>query len=104
MRILPLILGVSLSACAAQQSTGLAPLVTRVTHADRLFSVNWDMQHVSATLIDRNTAPNRRVLIGLGVSVIERTTKCAVIDARLAPGARTVDAEVDCTAVTVLDI
>ena len=104
MRLLLVIRGGLLSACAAQQSTDLAPLVTRVSHADRLFDVTWDMQHVSATLIDRNAAPNQRVLIGLAVSVIERTTSCAVIDARLAPGARTVDAEVDCTAVTVLDI
>ncbi len=104
MRCIPLILVAGLSACAGQQSSGLAPLVTRVTHADRLFSVNWDMQNVNATLVDRNAAPSRRVLIGLGVSVIERATKCAVIDARLAEGARTVEAEVDCSAKTVLDV
>jgi hypothetical protein len=104
MRFLILILGVTLSACAAQQSSDLAPLVTRVTHADRLFHVTWDMQRVSATLIDRDASPTRRVLIGLGVSVIERTTKCEVIDARLAPGVLTIEAEVDCTARTVLSI
>lgn len=104
MRISPVLLLAALGACTAGHGSGIAPLVTRVTHADRLFNVTWDMQNVSATLIDRDASPTRRVLIGLAVSVIERTTSCAVIDARLAPGARTVDAEVDCTAVTVLDI
>jgi hypothetical protein len=104
MRISPLLLLAALGACTAGHGSGIAPLVTRVTHADRLFHVSWDAQHVSATLIDRDAAPNRRVLIGLAVSVIERTTACAVIDARLAPGALRVDAEVDCTSVTVLNI
>ncbi|MFT6060202.1 MAG: hypothetical protein ACJAVR_000237 [Paracoccaceae bacterium] len=104
MRILPLILGVSLSACAAQQSTGLAPLVTRVTHTDRLFQVTWDAQHVSATLSDSAAVPPPRMLLGLGISVIERATKCAVIDARLPDGALTISALIDCTTRSVVDI
>lgn len=104
MRLSPLVLIAALSACAAQPSADLAPLVTRVTHADRLFQVTWDAQNVSAELSDAAAAPGRRTLLGLGISVIERTTECAVIDARLPVGALTVSAQIDCSTRSVLDI
>jgi hypothetical protein len=55
-------------------------------------------------LTTRGAAPSRRMLIGLAVTVIERATKCIVLETDLPAGSVTVDARIDCTARSVIDL
>jgi hypothetical protein len=104
MRLPPLILVALLASCAAPRDGALAPLVTQVSYADLSFEIAWDAAQVSATLTTRGAAPSRRMLIGLAVTVIERATKCIVLETDLPAGSVTVDARIDCTARSVIDL
>jgi hypothetical protein len=52
----------------------------------------------------RGAAPRRRMLIGLAGTVLERATNCIVLETALPAGSVTVDARIDCTARSVIDL
>jgi hypothetical protein len=107
MKHLPLAIAALLCACSGHAdltAANTAPVVRDVLQGDHLFHLDWTADTITATLIDDGARPEGRRLLGLGISVIQRTTRCTVTEARLRRGGVTVAATLDCTRLSVVNI